>query len=336
MSQSRPEPVLRAIPVSDLLLDPDNPRFFHLKTLHGRGQLTQEDLMKEMEEDSALPTLIKAIKQSGVTDPIWVKQLESGKFVVLEGNRRTFILRKLLEEKEKPPSGVRYDEVRAHVYGSDAPETELVIQKARLQAGKKEWGPFNEAAYTYELRYTHHMEEEDIATELQKSIKEIQHRIEAFKMFKKYADSTRDRNPKKFAMFHDAPPKVWSWFNESAQNLKDYYNLISPTNGTQKIRSVATRGGLRDFEKILDDKEALRSLLKKPDVTVEDALEIAKNHSIKMDMPFITKIGSMANNLNSLDEDQVDRISKNKQIQLDIKRLEKACQNLLVKLGVGK
>ncbi len=336
LAQTRPEPDVREIPVSDLLLDPDNPRFFHLKTLQGRQQLSQDDLLKEIEGDGSIPTLAKAIKRSGVTDPIWVKQLENGKYLVLEGNRRTYILRQLIQEKTKAPAGVKYDRVRAHVYPSNAPETELILQKARLQAGKKEWGPFNEAAYTYELRFSQRMEEEDIAAELQKSIKEIQHRIESFKMFKNYAESTKDTNPKKFAMFHEAPPKVWNWVNDSPQNLKTYYKLISPTGGKQKIRSVATRGGLRDFAQVLDDKEALRSLITGSDVTVEDALDIAKSNSIRMDMPFIMKIGSMANNLNSLTEDQVEKLTKDKKLQLDIKRLRKACEALLGKLGVEK
>jgi hypothetical protein len=292
--------------------------------------------MKEMEEDNSIPTLAKAIKRAGVTDPIWTKQLEDGKYLVLEGNRRTYILRQLLSEKTKPPSGVKYDRIRAHVYPPHASETELVLQKARLQAGKKEWGPFNEAAYTYELRFTYKMEEEDIAAELQKSIKEIEHRIDSFKMFKQYAEATKDTNPKKFAMFHEAPPKVWNWINDSPKNLKTFYNLISPTEGKQKIRSVATRGGLRDFAQVLEDKEALESLIREPEATVEDALEIAKSNSIRMDMPFITKIGTMANNLTSLTEEQIDKLKKDKKIQLDLKRLRKSCDAILGKLGVGK
>jgi predicted transposase YbfD/YdcC len=327
------EPQVREIAVSDLRLDPDNPRFFHLKSLHGKEELTQEDLMKEMEEDDEIPTLAKTIKRSGVTDPIWVKQLHTGKYLVLEGNRRTYILNNLINEGEKPSAGVRYDRVRAHVYPPDAPETELILQKARLQAGKKVWGAFNVAAYTYALRYTHNMEEDDIAVELQTSIKEVVHSLQSFKMFKDYTVATKDTNPKKFSMFAEAPKRVWEWISESPKNLRSYYKLISPMDGRQKIRTVATRGGLRDFAKILDDKKALDELLNDSDVTVEDALEIASSNSIKIGLPFVSRIGTLANQLQALTDEQVAMLKTNKKVRLDIKRLDKACTDTLRKIG---
>jgi hypothetical protein len=55
-----------------------------------------------------------------------------------------------------------------------------------------------------------------------------------------------------------------------------------------------------------------------------------------MDMPFITKIGTMANNLTSLTEEQILKLKKDKKVQLDIKRLRKSCDAILGKLGVGK
>ena len=333
MPQIRSEPEIKDISVSSLLLDPDNPRFFHIKALQGRQDLSQEELMQEMESDTSIPTLAKAIKRSGVTDPIWVKELHNGKFLVLEGNRRTYILRQLISEKTKPPAGIMYDRVRAHVYPTDASETELILQKARLQAGKKEWGSFNESAYTFELRFRYKMEIEDIAAELQKSIKEIEHSIESFKMFKQYSQTTKDSNPKKFSMFDEAPPKVWTWINEAPTNLKVFYKLISPKDGQQKIRSVATRGGLRDFAVILDDKHALKSLIDEPDVTVEDALEIVKENSIKMDMPFVMRIGSLATSLQSLTEPQIEKLKKDRRIQVDIRRLRKACMDILEKMN---
>jgi hypothetical protein len=331
MSQAKFETT--EVPVSALLLDPENPRFYDLKALQGRKDLTQEELMREMEDDDQIPTLAKAIRRSGVTDPIWLKDLGNGKYLVLEGNRRTYILRQLLAEKQKPPSGVRYDLVRANVYPPGAPETELLLQRVRLQAGKKEWGSFNEAVLIYELRFKHKMEEEDIAVELQKSMKEVRHRIESFKMFKEYSESTKDINPKRFAMFHDAPPRVWNWINESDRNLKTYYTLVSPTDGKQKIRSVATRGGLRDFAQVLDDHEALEAVTKDPDTTVEDALQIVKENNLVKDVPFVQRIGAMATHLMSLTDSQIEKLKGEKKYQTDLKRLKKACETVLDKIG---
>jgi hypothetical protein len=338
MSKTRSDenvPPVREVPVSELLLDPENPRFFHLRLSGQEKQLSQDDLMTEMEKDDAIPTLAKAIRRSGVKDPIWVKELTDGKYLVLEGNRRTYILRQLLsEEKTQPPAGVRYDKVIAHVYPTDASDTEVVLQKARLQAGKKEWGAFNEAAYTYELRHSHGMEEDDIAAELQISIKEVRFRIDCFRKFTDYAHTTDDVNPKKFAYFHEAPPKVSEWINDSSKNLKTYYELISPTSGKQKIRSVALRGGLREFAKVLEDKEAMEALVTDPEVTVEDALAIVEENDIRRGMPFVKRIGPMAASLQGLTESQIEKLKSEKKIQVDIKRLRNACNSILEKIGV--
>lgn len=334
MSQTKYERT--EIPVAALLLDPDNPRFYDMKALQGRKDLTQEELMHEMKGDDQIPTLAKAIKRSGVTDPIWVKDLGNEKYLVLEGNRRTYILNQLLTEKQKPPSGVRYDVVKANVYPPGASETELLLQRVRLQAGKKEWGSFNEAVLIYELRFKHKMEEEDIAVELQKSMKEVRHRIESFKMFKEYSESTKDINPKRFAMFHEAPPAVWNWMNESGRNLKAYYSLISPMNGKQKIRSVATRGGLRDFAQVLEDREALAALTDDADTTVEDALQIVKENNLVKDVPFVQRLGAMATHLMSLTETQIEKLKPEKKYQTDLKRLKKACESVLDRIGAGE
>jgi hypothetical protein len=268
-----------------------------------------------------------------VTDPLWVKDLGNEKYLVLEGNRRTYILRQLLAEKVKPPTGVRYDVVKANVYPPSAPETELLLQRVRLQAGKKEWGSFNEAFLIYELRFKHKMEEEDIAVELQKSQKEVRHRIESFRLFKQYTEATNEINPKRFAMFHEAPPRVWSWVNESDRNLETYFSLISPTSGKQKIRSVATRGGLRDFVQVLDDREALDALIKDPETTVEDALQIVKENNLIKDAPFVQRIGVMATHLMSLTDTQILKLRSEKRYEVDLKRLKNACEAVLKKIG---
>jgi hypothetical protein len=289
--------------------------------------------MNEMSNDDQIPTLEKTIKRSGVIDPIWVKDIGNKKYLVLEGNRRTYILRQLLAKNEKPPPGVRYNVVKANVVPSTISETELLLQRVRLQAGKKEWGPFNESILIYELRFKYNMEEEDIAVELQKSKKEVRHRIESFKMFKQYSEITKDINPKRFSMFHDAPPKVWSWISESDKNLHTYYDLISPTRGKQKIRSAATRGGLRDFAQVLEDSEAMEALASNPQTTVEDALQIVRDNNIIKEAPFVQRIGVMATNLLSLNDAQIEKLKSQKKYQVDLKRLQNACAAVLTKIN---
>ena len=128
--------VTRKVEVKNLLLDPDNPRFLHLD-LEGEVERTQEMLEKEINKDQQTISLLKAIRRSGVKDPIWVQENGKGKYIVFEGNRRTVVLRTLLQEKITPPPGIEYDKVDAYVYPENAEEVEIALMKVRLQTGKK-------------------------------------------------------------------------------------------------------------------------------------------------------------------------------------------------------
>jgi len=322
----------KEIEVSKLLLDPDNPRFFELRELKGRKNLTQEDLMKEMAEDEEIPTLLKSIKRSGVTDPIWVKPVK-GKYLVIEGNRRTFILKQLLNEKVTPPKGVSYNRVITNIFDKDISDSELLIRRAQFQAGKKVWGPFNEAVATYELRYKHHQEEEDIATDLQISKKEVRERIENYKMFLEFAKKTKQADPKKFAFFTDAPKPVKEWINVNPKNKETYFGLITPKDDVQKIRSVATKGGLRDFKEIIAQPKVLKKFIKDKDMTVEEALEEVKDIDIRKAAPFINRLETFAVHLTSLTEEQIDKLKDDDKAVKGIKRLYRACKSCLEKMG---
>ena len=325
------EPVQEPVAVKDLLLDADNPRFYHLK-LQGKRNLTQEELTKEIEDDGETATLTKAIRKVGVKDPIWVRENGDGKYLVIEGNRRTVILRKLIEEGVPPPPGVSFDRVLANILPSGTPETELLLQKARLQSGKKQWGPFNEAAVTHMLRAEHLLEYEDIAAELQIPRTEVMERIQNFKLFEEYASTTGDNNPKRFAYFSDSPKRVRDWFLEDDENKKTYFNLITPVGGRQKIRSVATKNGLRDFSKVLDDPEALSYLVKTPTATLEDALEIAKENDITKGMPWVKKVEPLARNLLAVSDPEIVKLRQETKVKVHLKSLERACAELVKKL----
>ncbi len=326
------QPARKLLKVGDLLLDPQNPRFYHLQ-LQGRTGLDQDQLQKEIEGDNDLIKLAKSIRRSGVKDPIWVREDGQGKYLVIEGNRRTVILRHLVADEVAPPEGEAFDEVLANVLPEDTPPTELLLQKARLQAGKKAWGPFNEAAVTHMLRTEHLLEYEDIGAELQLSMTEVKKKIENYKLFEEYARGTGDHNPKRFAYFNEAPKRVREWFLDSDENRATYFDLISPVSGRQKIRTVATKNGLRDFSKVLDDDEALDYLLNTPESTLEDALDIVKENDIMKGMPFIKRIEPMAQNLRGVSEDQLAKLQQEPKIRIAIKSLERACASLLEKIS---
>ena len=324
---------LMEIKVPDLVLDQDNPRFFHL--MHkGGAALTQNQIEKEIiENDEDIQLLTKSIQKSGVQDPIWVVKNKSGQYVVMEGNRRTVVLKRLLREQVKPPAGVKFDTVRAHVMPSDMPAVEIILQKARLQGGKKAWGAFNEAALTFQLKEPPHlMAIEDIAVDLKIPISKARERIENYKLFKEYVETTTDDNPKRFAYFAECPTKVRDWFKDSDKNKKSFFDLITPIGGKNKIKSVATRGGLRDFAQVVENPEALKFLLEDPNATVEDALDLAKDNDIRKAIPFINRLAPMAQDLRSLDASQVERLKTEVKFKVNVKTLKMACEEIIEKL----
>lgn len=325
--------VQRKVKTESLLLDSENPRFFELRELKGRKNLTQKELMDELEKDSDLPTLMKSIRRSGVKDPIWVKSLENGKNLVIEGNRRTYILRKLLEEGVTPPEGIRYDIVTANVFPPETTETELLLQRVRLQTGKKDWGPFNESVATYDLRHEHLLEEEDIATELQISRREVRQRIKNYKLFLEYTKTTKNPDPRKFSFFADAPKPVTEWIERDEGNKKKYFELITPKEGIQRIRSVSTKGGLRDFKKILNYPSILKEFLHEEDLTVEEAVDMIKQRDLTVDVPILGRVSKIAANLQTLTDDQIEQLKQNKTLLRGIKRLYKVCKSILEKAG---
>ncbi|MGH9917461.1 MAG: ParB N-terminal domain-containing protein [Nitrososphaerales archaeon] len=320
------------IEVKDLALDLDNPRFYHLKLKLG-GKISEQQLEDEIRRDTTFPPLVKAIRLAGVKDPIWVSEASDGKYLVLEGNRRTVALRQLLAQKAaSPKEGVTFSRVLANVVPKETDKTELLLQKARLQSGKEDWEAVDNATVVYLLHKESLMAIEDIAAELQIPQTKAKEEISNFELYREYASKTGDDNPKRFGYFSDRPKKIVEFMEESENNKQEYFGWINPKAGKQKIRSIATTGGLRDLAKVMEDPEAFEAFRKDPNSTVEDALEIAKQNDIYKDMPFVKRIQPMAASLFALNDIQIAKIKAEPSVRVALTSLERACQQVLQKI----
>ena len=321
---------LQTVPVDLLRLDLENPRLYSRK-LAGDELVTDSQLEQTIaDEGESFMALYKAILKVGVRDPIWVKMNSDGTYTVIEGNRRTTVLRRLIENEAQAPDGVSFDNVQAHVVDDSVSDLEIKLQKVRLQSGKKAWGVVNDAAVVHEFHHELHMALEDIATEMQVSVTKVKKLLKSFRMYLDYVRTTGDSNEKRFAFFNEAPAKVIEWVETSPRNKSDYYEWMTPVNGKAKIRSASTgRGSLRDFSKCLDEPEAIELLREDPDSTVEDAFEIVKENDVLKDMTFLKRVLPMAKNLNDLDDSQISRLSNERRIVVHIKSLLSACERTL-------
>jgi hypothetical protein len=322
---------LERIPTDKIDLYPDNPRFLHLQ-LKGRHTLSQEDMISELENEDATITLTKAIRKQGVLNPL-VVQPRSGRYLVIDGNRRTVVLKLLLREGAKAPTDVTYDLVPARIVPSDMKTVDIEVLMGVLQEGQKPWGRFNDAAYVRRLRTVYHLELDDIAERLQSSVKKVKEKIDDYALFERYVAKTKDTDPDRFSYFADAPKNVEGWFNESQKNFDTYCDLICPTAPTHKIRSVTTKGGLRDFARVLKDDEALDALLTDPKVTVEEALSIAVDNDLTLAAPFLKRLGPLAEKMRSLDSSQIERLKQEPKLKVQVQKLREACDDLINRLG---
>jgi len=321
---------LQTVPVELLRLDLENPRLYSRK-LAGDELITDLDLEEAIaNEGESFMALYKAIKKVGVRDPIWVKKNPDGTYTVVEGNRRTTVLRKLIENDAPTPEGVSFETVTAHVVDDSVSDLEIKLQKVRLQSGKKAWGVVNDAAVVHEFHNDMQMALEDIAAEMQISVTKVKKLLKSFRMYLEYAKDTGDTNEKRFAFFNEAPAKVVEWVEESPRNKKDYYEWMTPVNGQAKIRSAAAgRGSLREFAKCIDEPEAMELLREDPSATVEDAFEVVKSNDVMKDMVFLKRVLPMAKNLNDLNDSQISRLTNERRIVVHIKSLLSACERAL-------
>lgn len=320
------------IPVAKLKLDIENPRFADLKTLHGLD-LSEDVISEKIEKDKETKSLLNSIKKSGVQDPLWVQETDDGNYVVVEGNRRTTVLRMLIRADEKCEEEYDFNFVKAHVIPSSASKQDVIIKKATLQTGKKEWGKYNEANLIYQLEKEYYMMEEDIAARLGKSKTAIENIIKDYEDFMRYSKSTGDKNPKKFSFFQEAPKNVKEWYSESKESREKYYSLITPIDGNQKIRAVATKNGLRDFGRnILTDEVALNAILTDPTVDMEEAMALAKDNDVKKELKWVGQLDVFAQRIRGLDEIQIAKVRQDPTLRRAVKALARASQQLDVDL----
>jgi hypothetical protein len=330
--------VRKLIPITKLELDDENPRFFHLRFLHGRNSLTQNEILAEIGKDHEIKFLKRTIQKNGVQEPIWVKQLGTGKYRVIEGNRRTCVLHNLCAEGLDPPEGIRYDVVEANVVDENTQDVDLLILKISLQTGKKTWRAFNEAAATYELSKSHGLTNRDIANVSMISVREVKHRITNFKLFQEYVQASGSLDIGRFAFFSDMPPTVRKWIMENEENKQQYFNLITtdPETGIRRLPSVATKGGVRDFSKLLSDKRVALAFIRDKTMTMETALKLLKGLDIWKQYKWLRIAENLSDEMIILGDEDIKKIRSKKTAVKVIKQLSLALLVLVERLNTSK
>ena len=92
--------------------------------------------------DGNLAELTKSIQSEGVREAIYVVERSDGNFRVIEGNRRTVVMRGLHREgyKNEAKPELDFSKIPAKIIPPGTEEKEIYKSKVIWQTGKSAWG----------------------------------------------------------------------------------------------------------------------------------------------------------------------------------------------------
>lgn len=152
------------IPLNNIYLDPNNPRFTSLKwddisDEHISDESIQKTTKRKLEEQFSIYKLVDNIQLNGflTIDRVIVKQFSDDKYVVLEGNRRICAAKTIMEMYESNPELVdesvidSLKEINCLVYTGSETQASWVFQGLRHIIGIQEWPAYNKARLLVQL-----------------------------------------------------------------------------------------------------------------------------------------------------------------------------------------
>lgn len=186
--------------VTDLQLDPKNPRLGYLLRTHKKGvPATDQELHKMLWEIDQVKDLYQSIFQNGglIEDPI---VYDNG--VVVEGNCRTVCLRELCR---KFPKDDRFKHVYVRVLPADVTEEQLMLLLGELHvAGKIAWRAFDQAEYVWKMNKVFGKNYDYLASHLRWSRSKLAQKIAAYEESRNYIERTGDpKGTSRFSHFEE-------------------------------------------------------------------------------------------------------------------------------------
>lgn len=303
------------LPVSQLLLDPNNFRFqdeaewvradpqrFAEPTVQDRAakRIRGEGLVEL--KNSIISNGFLAVERLVVR--LYRAATEDGPalYLVLEGNRRLAALQWIKQDHEAgvpiPQNVVDVlDAIPVIIIDSDDDAgTYLAIMGIRHVGGIKQWGGYQRAKLVADLRDLHGYDTTDVADRLGMTKHEVNRRYRALKALQQMQEDEEFADyasTSMYPIFHEAVslPIVREWLNWDDNELtfrnddgrRQFYELITPSYEDDQDESaeatvppkITTYSQVRELRSILSNAEATQILLD-PDNSFSEALAIAK------------------------------------------------------------
>ena len=261
--------------ISEIRLDPDNPRIRFQLQRSGKANPTQEDLQRFIKEQPGYDGLQKTIRKAGgIHDPVIVRHDGT----VVEGNSRLTVVSTL---HKAMPDNPRWKTLPIMRLPKDVPEQAIAMLMASYHvAGKNKWLAFAKADQIYQLVHKFGCTPEQIADETRNMTpREVRQTLEAYEfLIKEVMPRAGGGHDQKFL------ESKWSHALELVKNRemaevrkdpgfrRDFANLL--------IKDQIKGAEVRRLPKIVKSKSAAKALrsggfkqaeavLKKLDPTVE-------------------------------------------------------------------
>lgn len=284
--------------VDELYLDPNNPRLAEDFGFSGKietieeikdfqNKILEKFLEPSQDEDEAffdIEDLLESFKRIGFIDidRIICKQLEDGKYIVLEGNRRTSALKVLAK---KSYDGIEDEKVKASLQTipitvvdvDNKTEKEIndeinVLLGVRHHGSLLEWEPLPSAYSVYDTyinlapkldSFTYNRKRiKEVASMLSIGPKKVQQRINTFLVYNQLKDSIDGVKPKYFSLIQailDSRPVRSHFITEDADT---YVITEKSIENFDLLCEFATRDKQLDNKKKLKEPKSVGKLAK--------------------------------------------------------------------------
>lgn len=278
--------------LSDILLDPNNPRFSELGESYGEipesrfaDQKVQANTFDKMRHSTfAVAELRDTIKTVGflqmdrIVVQSWHHADHGTKYVVLEGNRRVTALKWLISLEEigketfDDDSRENLTKLECLLLDKDiAPTTaHLILPGLRHVSGIKEWGPYQKAKAVHNLRVNGGLSPQEAAQSLGLSTRAANNSYRCFLALENMASDeefSEFAKPDMYSYFEELfkKPQIRNWLSwddtkesfEEEANLHEFYSWIIEPDDDNHVHKLSELKSIRDLAKIITDDAAM-------------------------------------------------------------------------------
>ena len=264
------------LPLSQIFLDPNNPRFVTKDSIlipdgEIAHEVSQETARKRLVAEFGVNKLRQSMEVNGYLpiDRVIVREFSEGQYVVLEGNRRICAAKMVSaysDEGEEIPDDIRktFDSIPCLQYVGTAADAAWIFQGLRHISGISDWSAFNKAKLLVEQ-----IEEEGVSlTEVGKRFGLTPHGagqwargFYAFKQASEESDYVDEVDERSYPYFQElfsrssAPVREWLEWNEKKShfdnelNFNEYIGWLYPRDPDKAHENEEENDSFGEWEK---------------------------------------------------------------------------------------